>query len=365
MDFSLGDNQRMLADSMARFLADRFAWKDREKAIESRDGFSLAVWKGLADLGVIGCWFGEEAGGYGGSPFDIAATFERLGHALVTGPSLATLLAGKILEAAGETTTLGRVISGETILTFAHESSMAADGRSVPATRATRNGDSWTISGAKGVVDYLASADLVLVTAESDQGFSTFLVRTDAAGVSVCAYPLIDGGAAGELTLVDVEADLVGTAGQADASVRAAIAVGLNGVAWEAVGIMDAVCASTLEYLRTRRQFGTAIGKFQALQHRMATVALEIEQARSAAINAAAHFPSEPAKRDRYASAAKYTIGTVGELVAEEAIQMHGGIGMTWELPLSHYAKRLIMLNHVLGDEDHHLARYIALGRAA
>lgn len=365
MDFSLNENQQMLADSMARYLADRFTWKDREKIIGSSAGYSVPVWKGLAELGVIGSWFGEEIGGYGGSSFDIAATFERLGHALVTGPSLATLLAGKILEAAGDAVTLGSVICGETILTFAHEPSTDTEGRTSPVTKAARNGNGWTVSGAKGVVDYLALADIVLVTAQTDEGLSTFLVRADAPGISIRAYPLIDGGAAGELTMVNVEASLVGTAGQAEASLRAAIAMGLTALAWEAVGIMDAISASTLDYLRTRRQFGMPIGKFQALQHRMATVALEIEQARSAAINAAAHFLAEPTKRDRHASAAKYTIGTVGALVAEEAIQMHGGIGMTWELPLSHYAKRLIMLNHVLGDEDQHLARHIALGRAA
>ncbi|MGQ3049212.1 MAG: acyl-CoA dehydrogenase family protein [Niveispirillum sp.] len=365
MDFSLGDNQQMLANSMTRFLADRFTWKDREKAIDSSAGFSLSVWKGLAELGVIGSWFGERAGGYGGSAFDIGATFERLGHSLVTGPSLATLLAGRILEAAGERGTLEAVISGDSVLTFAHEPAIGPLGQPSPVARAVRYGNGWTVSGVKGIVDYLASADLILVTAQTDLGLSTFLVRTSAPGVSVRPYPLIDGGAAGELTLADAEARLVGAEGQADASLRTAFALGLTAVAWEAVGIMDAICVATVDYLRTRKQFGMAIGKFQALQHRMATVALEIEQARSAAINAAAHFLADPIKRDRYASAAKYTIGTVGALVAEEAIQMHGGIGMTWELPLSHFAKRLVMLNHVLGDEDHHLARHIALGRAA
>jgi alkylation response protein AidB-like acyl-CoA dehydrogenase len=128
---------------------------------------------------------------------------------------------------------------------------------------------------------------------------------------------------------------------------------------------MEVLRDETLEYLRTRKQFGIPIGKFQALQHRMATVALEIEQARSAAINAAANFGKDAATRDRFCSAAKYTVGKVGRLAAEEAIQMHGGIGMTWELPLSHYAKRLTMLGHVLGEEDEHLARFIELSKAA
>ena len=154
----------------------------------------------------------------------------------------------------------------------------------------------------------------------------------------------------------------MGEAGGAGPVIEAARALGLVALAWEGVAVMEALRDQTLGYLRTRKQFGIAIGKFQALQHRMATVALEVEQARSSAINAADRYQGRRVERERAVSAAKATIGKAGSLVAEEAIQMHGGIGMTWELALSHYAKRLVMIGHELGDEDYHLARYIELG---
>ena len=179
-------------------------------------------------------------------------------------------------------------------------------------------------------------------------------------------YGLIDGGRGGELRLDGARLDasaLVGAEGGAHALIEGALAAAVVALCYEALGAMGAARDATLDYLRTRVQFGAPIGKSQVLQHRMATVEIEIEQARSAAINAAAALDGDRHTRERAVSAAKYTIGRVGTLVAEEAIQMHGGIGMTWELPLSHYAKRLVMIDHQLGDEDYHLQRYIDLGR--
>lgn len=180
-------------------------------------------------------------------------------------------------------------------------------------------------------------------------------------------YRKIDGGRAAEVALNDVALDavaLVGEEGTGLATLTLAIGYGLVALASEAVGAMDVAKEHTLDYLRTRKQFGAPIGTFQALQHRMADLSLDIEQARSAAINAAAAVAAEGVDRERTLSAAKYSIGRIGARVAEESIQLHGGIGMTWELPLSHYAKRLVMIDHQLGDEDHHLARYIEMGSA-
>ena len=362
MDFSIGEDRQMLVDTLSRYLADKADWKAREAAIESDAGFDKAMWQGMAELGILGALFGEEVGGFGGSPFDIGVVFGEVGKALPPGPFLATLMAGKLLEAAGDAETLGNVIAGASIATFAHEPAVSADGSVAPQASASGSGDSWTVNGAKGVVDYLGSADVVVVTADTGNGLAAFLVEAGASGVEIRDYPLVDGGAAGELTLNDAPARLLTD----DASaIDTAIAAGLVATAWEAAAVMEVLRDETLEYLRTRKQFGIPIGKFQALQHRMATVALEIEQARSAAINAAANFGKDAATRDRFCSAAKYTVGKVGRLAAEEAIQMHGGIGMTWELPLSHYAKRLTMLGHVLGEEDEHLARFIELSKAA
>ncbi|TMM46114.1 acyl-CoA dehydrogenase family protein [Qipengyuania marisflavi] len=365
MDFTIGEDRQMLADSLSRTLADKFDWKTREAAIDSDAGFSREVWNALAELGVIGALFGEDTGGYGGSAWDVGVVFGELGKALATGPFLGSLMAGKMLEAAGDEAALAPVIAGETMLTFGHEGAVEANGRPCPPATAKRNGDQWIISGRKGVVEYLGSADQVLVTAQTDAGLSAFLVDMSASGVEARDYPVIDGGSAGELTLTDTPATLVGEDGGATEALAAATASGLVATCWESIAVMDVLRDQTLDYLRTRKQFGIPIGKFQALQHRMATLALEIEQARSSAINAAANFDKDATTRDRFCSAAKYTAGKVGRLAAEESIQLHGGIGMTWEFPLSHYAKRLTMLNHVLGDDDHHLARYMALGQAA
>jgi alkylation response protein AidB-like acyl-CoA dehydrogenase len=194
-------------------------------------------------------------------------------------------------------------------------------------------------------------------------GLSLFLVEAGAPGLSLRDFALIDGGRGGEISIAGGSARRIGEEGAAGPVIEAASAAGLVALCAEAVAIMEAIREQTLEYLRTRRQFGQPIGQFQALRHRMADVALEIEQARSAALNAAALLEADRLARERAVSAAKFTVDRVGTLVAEEAIQMHGGIGMTWELPLSHYAKRLVMIGHLLGDEDHHLDRYIALGR--
>jgi alkylation response protein AidB-like acyl-CoA dehydrogenase len=183
----------------------------------------------------------------------------------------------------------------------------------------------------------------------------------------VRGYPNIDGGRAAEIIFAGVTLGpdaLLGVEGAGSATIEHSVGKGMLALCAEALGAMDVAKDATLEYLRTRKQFGVPIGSFQALQHRMANLLVEIEQARSAVINAAAAIDADRVTRERALSAAKVTIGRIGTLVAEECIQLHGGIGMTWELPLAHYAKRLVMIDHQLGDEDHHLARYVAFGRA-
>jgi len=206
-------------------------------------------------------------------------------------------------------------------------------------------------------------------TVADEDGISLFLVPTDTPGLRRQGAPTHDGGRAADVHLHEVRlpasALLGGEAqlGQGHATLEHAVGRGLLALCAEALGAMEVAKQSTIEYLQTRQQFGVPIGSFQALQHRMADVLLEIEQARSAVINAAAALDADRFTRERALSAAKYSIGCIGSLVAQECIQLHGGIGMTWELPLSHYAKRLVMIDHQLGDEDHHLARFIALGQ--
>jgi len=360
MNFEHTDDRRMLADTLVRALRDGYPIDTRNAGAYSEAGYDPAVWKQLNELGIVSALFDEAAGGFGGSGFDIMVVFEALGRALVVEPFLGALMAGRALAASGgHDDALAGIVSGETIAAFAQD-----DGAN-PVT-ATKSGDGWTLSGTKAVVPQAGAASVFVVVVEQDGDPLVFLVPGDTAGVSVRSYNIVEGGGAGDVTFENVAlgADArVGGEGQGQAIVDAAVGAGLLALSAEAVGAMEFVKEATLGYLRDRKQFGVPIGKFQALQHRMATVLLEIEQAQSAVINAASAFDGDDAKaRERALSAAKYTIGRTGALVAEESIQLHGGIGMTWEYAVSHYAKRLVMIDHQLGDEDYHLQRYIALG---
>jgi len=360
MNFEHTDDRRMLADTLVRALRDGYAIDTRNAGAYSEAGYDPAVWQQLTELGIVSALFDEAAGGFGGSGFDIMVVFEALGRALVVEPFLGALMAGRALaKAGGQDEMLSGIVSGETIAAF------ALDDGATPVT-ATTSGDGWTLNGTKAVVPQAGAASVFVVVVEQDDDPLVLLVPADTAGVSVRSYNTVEGGAAGDVTFDGVtlvaEARLGGD-GQGQAIVDAAVGAGLLALSAEAVGAMEFVKEATLGYLRDRKQFGVPIGKFQALQHRMATVLLEIEQAQSAVINAASAFDGDDTKaRERALSAAKYTIGRTGALVAEESIQLHGGIGMTWEYAVSHYAKRLVMIDHQLGDEDYHLQRYIALG---
>lgn len=359
MNFELTADRRMLADTLRRYLNDRYGFSERCLIAESDHGWSRKHWARFSELGVVGALFGEAVGGFGGEGFDIAVVFEQLGRALVVEPFLGTLMAGVALNNALPET----VISGEEILAFAHGEPASRHNFESIATRAEQDGESWVLNGEKAVVPQIETATRVIVTAIAPSGPSLFSVERAAAGMQVRGYPMIDGGRGGEISFRSTPAILIRPA--STAIIEHAVAAGILALCWEAIGIMDFMSAATLDFMRTRQQFGVAIGKFQALQHRMGTVALEIEQARSAAINAAAALSGERWLRERAVSAAKFTIGRVGTLVVEESIQIHGGIAMTWDLSLSHYAKRLTIIGHQLGDEDYHLDRFIALASAA
>ena len=377
MDFNHTEDRRMLADMLNRFISEQYGFTERDKFANSAEGFSREIWERYAELGAIGVLFGEDDGGMGGAGFDISVVFEALGRGLAVEPFLGALMAGSALARAGtapQKERLEALMAGQEIAAFAHGEPGNHYEESLVRTRAEQRGGQWALNGRKAVVEAAEHAQWLVVSArtagddDATQGISLFLVPCEAEGVEIQGYPLIDGGRAAEITLNNVRLDaeaLIGTAGEGYAVVEYAVGRGLLALCAEAVGAMDVARDATLEYLQTRKQFGVPIGKFQALQHRMADILLEIEQARSAVINAASKLDDEDRNaRERALSAAKYTIGRVGTLAAEEFIQLHGGIGMTWELPLAHYAKRLIMIDHQLGDTDHHLQRYIALGRA-
>ena len=376
MNFEHTEVRRMLADTLERFVAGQYGFDTRNAIAYGDVGMAPALWGQFAELGAIGALFTEDEGGFGGAGFDIAVVFEALGRGLVVEPFLGALVVGRALAAAGtaeQKEQIASLIDGSTVAALAHGEPGAHYELARVSTQAVRSADGWTLNGAKAVVLQGEQAQLLLVSArtsgalDSEDGISLFLVPADAPGVARRGYGRIDGGRAADVTFdnVPLHADaLLGAEGQGFATLERAAGWGVLALCAESLGAMEVAKKHTLEYLQTRKQFGVAIGSFQALQHRMADLLLEVEQARSAVTNAAAAMDAERVVRERALSAAKYTMGRVGALVAEESIQMHGGIGMTWELPLSHYAKRLVMLDHQLGDEDHHLERFAALGRA-
>ncbi|MES2185366.1 MAG: acyl-CoA dehydrogenase [Pseudomonadota bacterium] len=381
MDFTHTEDRRMLADTLGRFIADRYGIEQRNRIAHSAPGFSADLWGRFAELGTVGALFREEDGGFGGSGFDITVVFEALGRGLVVEPFLGSLMVGQAIAAAGAGAgdshrgLLAALAEGSTVGALAHDEADSRYSLAHVATRAVRQGDGWQLDGAKAVVRQAGAAGVLLVSARTAgdttdvDGITLFLVPAGTAGLALRETGSIDGGYVAEVTLAGVElgdAAVLGPVGGGYPLLEQATGAGILALCAESLGAMEYCKDATLDYLRTRKQFNVPIGSFQALQHRMATVLLEIEQARSAVINAAAAFDGEDrVARERALSAAKFSIGRIGTLVAEESIQLHGGIGMTWELPMAHYAKRLVMIDHQLGDEDHHLERYIALGTPA
>lgn len=377
MNFEHTEERRMLADSLNRFIAEQYGIETRNRTAATEQGYSTEMWEKFAELGVIGALLREEDGGFGGGGFDIAVVFEALGRGLVLEPVLGSaVLAAEAISFAGnaeQKAVLEEIAAGATIATFAHDEPNTHYELARVQTTARREGDAWVLDGVKAVVQAAEQANVFVVSARtsgevgSEDGISLFLVPQGAPGVTIRGTPTMDGGRVADVTFANVqlsEAALLGEEGKGYATLERAVGRGILALCAEAVGAMEAAKEATLDYLRTRKQFGVPIGSFQALQHRMADLLLEIEQARSTVINAAAALDADRVTRERALSAAKMSIGRIGTLVAEECIQLHGGIGMTWELPMAHFAKRLVLIDHQLGDEDHHLERYIALGRA-
>lgn len=342
MDFNLTEDRRILQETLTRFLRDRCGWDHRASIAYAAPYHDPAIWQQLAEMGVMGMLFPESAGGYGGSGFDITTVFEPLGRVLSTEPLLGVAIAGAAL--ADDDPLNEGIIDGSILPAFALWEIDGALDAHVEGGR---------LNGRKSVVYGGGSADVFLVSARSGDGVGLFSVQ--AADAQVTPYAMIEGGGAAEVIF---DAAPCRPAGDAAAIQRAGQA-GQLALCAEAVGVMDALIAQTAEYLKTRRQFGTAIGAFQALQHRMVDMTIQAEMARSITIRAAASLGTDQAAR--HCSMAKNLIGRAGQQIAEEAIQMHGGIAMTWEAPVSHYAKRLVMIDAQLGDRDEHLSRLIAM----
>lgn len=377
MNFELTEERRMLQDTLRRYLSDRYDTATRNKILESDEGLSADIWAGLAELGVIGALFSEEQGGFGGAGFDLTTVFEELGRAGVVEPMLDTaLLGGGLLAALGsddQQALVEDVIGGGLHLALAHYEPGSRYDLSRVQTTVASDGDEVILNGAKAVVVNAEAAGHLIVSAretgaaDDPAGISLFLVPAGAQGLSLRGYPMISGGRAAEVTLDDVRLPAsarLGAAGEGFEALRTAIARANVALAAETLGAMETATELTREYLLTRQQFGRPIGTFQALQHRFADMLIELEQARSAVINAAGNLEKSPDFRDMQISSARNLIGRAGRLIAEESIQMHGGIAMTQEYELAHFAKRITMADHRFGDTDWHLERFIELSAA-
>jgi len=367
MQLGYSEDHQMLSDTLERFIANEYPFEIRDKTANSEAGFSKELWEQYAELGIIGALFDETAGGFGGTGVDISLVFEQVGRGIVAEPFLAVLLGGSCLAcgSAAQRAMLEEVIAGARIVTLAHDEPNTGFEPPSVATTARRDGDGWVLDGEKIVVPFGGVADDLVVSARtSDDNLALFLVPADAQGLTRQHYNNVDGGSSADIRLDELRVGADAIIGADDDGARIlqqAHHRGVLALSAEALGVMAVTSDLTLTYLRDRKQFGRPIGSFQALQHRMADVVIAIEQARSAVVNAASAFDEDELAAARTLSAAKYTTGRTGQKVSEEAIQMHGGNGMIWEVPVAHYAKRLVMIDHQLGDQDYHLQRYIAL----
>ena len=375
MDFSLSETQRMLAETTDRLVRERYGFEDRKKIIAGPDGFSRPMWATFAELGLTGLGIAEEHDGLGGSLGDIAVVAETFGRALVVEPFMPTMVLGAgTLGFAGSDAQradiLPRVVTGAMFLALAHGEPKSRYTLCHVETRAAADGGDHLLTGAKAVVLGGDAADYFLVSARTDgattdqHGISLFLVPRDAAGLTIRSYPNIDGTRAADLSLdrVRVPASArIGQLGQGLPIVTHAIERAIAYLCAEAVGAMQALNALTLDYLKTRTQFGVPIGSFQVLQHRMVDMEVALEQARSMAILACDRADDQhPRERTRAVSAAKVQIGRSGRLIGQSSVQMHGGIGITDEYAGGHYFKRLTLIDRTFGDADHHLTRFAA-----
>ncbi|MDX1803495.1 MAG: acyl-CoA dehydrogenase [Alcanivorax sp.] len=366
MDFKLSDEQRMLEETVGRLVRDGYPFDVREKARTSELGYSADMWQQFAELGLLGVPFAEDFGGFNGGGPELMVVAEGFGRGLVLEPYLATVvLGGTLINAlasdAQKETLISAIIGGELRLALAAYEPQGRYDHTQVATRADKQGDGYVISGQKAVMLHGDSADKLVVIARTGgsdndrDGLSAFVVDAGAEGVSRRGYPTIDGLHAADITFDKVAGELLGEEGKAIEALEQTLALGIVALCAEATGTMEVACDQTLAYIKERQQFGVPIGKFQALQHRMVEMRMELEKARSMTILAACSLEAAPALRAKRVAAAKALIGKSGRKVAEEAIQLHGGMGMMEETAVSHYAKRIVMIDHQLGDLGYHM----------
>lgn len=374
MDLSLNEMQEMLADSIEKFVANDYDFDTRQKYADSEAGFSSAVWQTFAELGWTSILTSEQDGGFGGGPVDLMVIMERLGRGLVVEPFLANIvLAGGVLQRAANAQQkadwLAAIVAGELQATVAFAEPGSGYDPANITTRAERDGDRWLLQGAKAYVLNGGTAELLIIPARNDgdrasqAGITLFAIPADTPGLQIRDYQTVDGLRAAELELKQVsatDAQIVGETGNGFAALQAALNDASLAVCAEAVGIMTVLTEKTIEFAKSRVQFGVPIGTFQSLQHRMVEMYTACEQSRSLLMWAAMTLDANGADAGNAIHAIKYQVCTAGRTVGEEAVQIHGGMGVTWELDVAHYFKRLTAIGLIFGDADWHLDKLAA-----
>lgn len=377
MDFRVSEEQSMLADSVAKFMQNDYDFETRQKIADSELGYSLDLWRTYAELGWTAVPFDEADGGLGGGPVELMLMMEQFGRSLLVEPFLANIvLAGGILRRAASATQkaqwLTPVINGELQVALAFAEPQARFDINNIATTATATDDGYLINGNKSLVLNGGSAKLLIIPArtsggqEDTSGITLFAIAADNDGIERKAYKTVDAQQAAEIQLRNVkipESAVLGNLDDGFATLQSVIDEATLAVCAEAVGIIRTMHDKTVEYTKNRVQFGVPIGSFQALQHRMVDTLMACEQSQSLLLWSTIANDSDAMEARQSIHALKHQIGTAGIHVGKEAVQLHGGMGVTWELDIAHYFKRLTAIALLFGNADYHLDKYVELSR--
>jgi pimeloyl-CoA dehydrogenase small subunit len=372
MDFELSDEQNMLKDSVDRFVKDKYDSESRAKLAATDLGFSRENWKTFAELGWLGLPFSEEDGGFGGTSVETAVMMECMGRGLVLEPFLSTVvLGGGLIAEAGSAAQkeeiISAVIEGDMMLAFGYAEAQSRFNLADVETTATKSGDGYVINGQKSVVYHGTTADKVIVSARTsgdsrdEDGISLFIVDQDMPGMSRRDYPTVDASRAADFSFENVTVPascLLGEEGKAYPVIEKVVNSAISAICAEAVGAMQSSNEITNEYIKTRKQFGVPIGKFQVLQHKMVDMFMEAEQSKSMSDMAAMKLQDDSDDAAKSVSATKAQIGAAAKFVGQNSIQLHGGMGMTDEYSIGHYFKRLTMIEMLFGNTDYHIRKF-------
>ena len=356
MDFEFTDDQEQLRDAVRRWVDKGYSF-DRRRSITAEGGFSRHAYGELADLGLTGLYVPEGDGGLGMGPVEGMVVMEELGRGIVLEPLAQTFIASALLSGyalpAVKAAWLGKIASGEALVVLAHQERGARYDPEQCKAKAAAAQQIWTLTATKSIVAAGDTADAFVVPAMANGALALFLVERSAAGVNARGYLTQDGARAAEIIFDNAPATLVTLDGQT--ALAHAIAIGIASACAEAVGVMDKTLAVTVEYMNTRKQFGVAISSFQALRHRVADMKMQLELARSMSYYASLKLNAPAAERSQAMSRAKYQLGASMRFIGQQAVQLHGGIGVTDEYIVSHYFKKLTQLEMSFGDTLHHL----------